>query len=134
MIQRPIRPQFNDAIDRDGKITTIREKPWPIGIPIQLYNWTGRPYNSPQRKTAIVEVIETRPIIIENVGNGNPLRFDYGPCVLGRLLWQTEGFKSAYALDDWFRKFVPRPDDRIERSLMWFKRIQNPSPSLPGME
>lgn len=38
MLKRPVNSRFNDRIRAGIKITTIREKPWPVGKPITLSN------------------------------------------------------------------------------------------------
>jgi hypothetical protein len=40
MIKCPLSPQFSDAVRNGVKTTTIRSKPWPIGRPIMLFNWS----------------------------------------------------------------------------------------------
>ena len=41
MLKRPINSRFRELVLRDEKTTTIRDKPWPVGVPIMLYSWTG---------------------------------------------------------------------------------------------
>lgn len=40
MIKRPLDKRFNAAVLTGKKFTTIRGKPWPVGVPIMLYNWS----------------------------------------------------------------------------------------------
>ena len=56
MIKRPLDPKFSDAVREGRKVTTIREKPWPVGKPIMLYNWSGIPYRSKHIDVASVKV------------------------------------------------------------------------------
>jgi hypothetical protein len=50
MLKRPLNSRFNDAVLANQKITAILDKPWPIGVPIMLYNWTGAAYHNPVLK------------------------------------------------------------------------------------
>ena len=116
MIKRPLNPQFSTAVLEGRKFTTIREKPWPVGVPIMLYNWSGLPYRSKQVDVCPVKVIFTQPITITHWDNGIML-FDY-PC--NWPLWEGEGFDSGDAMDDWFRPLV-KPGQTVFKHLMQFK-------------
>lgn len=63
MHRRPLSWQFNQAVLEGRKISTIRAKRWPIG-PIQLYNWSGKPYASKQENVAVVSVKSCHEILI----------------------------------------------------------------------
>jgi hypothetical protein len=124
MIRRPLDPQFNAAVEAEIKTTTIREKPWPVGVPIMLYNWKGRPYGkgSTQVDVRAVIVRETTPIRLYQTRHGAMGYFYPGdPGNPGtRALWETEGFPSKEAMYDWFRPHV-KPTTTIEKHLMRFE-------------
>jgi hypothetical protein len=117
MIKRPLNPQFSNAVREGRKFTTIREKPWPVGVPIMLYNWSGVAYRSQQIAVAAVIVREVRAVEITHRFGGDML-YIYGP-VKERRLHETEGFASRAELDDWFRPLIKR-GETIEKWLMFF--------------
>ncbi|MCL5460053.1 hypothetical protein M3M33_15560, partial [Loigolactobacillus coryniformis] len=77
MIKRPLNAQFSNAVLEKRKITTIREKPWPVGVPIMLYNWSGAAYRSPQIDVGVVTVSGWWPITIAHTESGE-MRYAYG--------------------------------------------------------
>jgi hypothetical protein len=126
MIKRPLNPEFSSAVLEGRKITTIREKPWPVGKPIMLYNWSGAAYRSKQIDVAAVVVDETGEIDITH-------REDGGMIYAGRLiamflykdgtrLHSAEGFDSRQAMDDWFRSVV-KPGQTVTKHLMRFRLL-----------
>ncbi len=116
MIRRPIDPRFETPVLTRRKISTIREKPWPVDRPIQLYAWTGKAYRSPQRDIAQIQVRSVQPIqITHHVGGA--MSYDYG--YLPNFAWQCEGFNSSAEMDTWFRSVVPEGTTQI-RALMLF--------------
>ena len=141
MLKRPVNSRFNDRIRASIKITTIREKPWPVGKPIMLYNWSGKAYHSPQVNLVAVEVFHTKPITITKAADG---AMSYSPNVVLPLpstltgnemvdpierstirpipLWQCEGFDSQDDMDAWFRA-VLKPGTTTEMHLCRFKII-----------
>lgn len=121
MIKRPLHFQFCDAVREERKITTIRQKPWPIGVPIMLYNWAGPAYRSKQIDVAAVEVIETMPIEISRPEFGG-IHFSIRR-VAGRPLWSCEGFKDQDAMDSWFLAEICA-GDKETRHLMRFRLIK----------
>jgi hypothetical protein len=106
MIKRPLNAMFQTAVKDGQKTTTIRAKPWPIGVPIMLYHWTGKAYRSPQQDVAAIVVSKVQPIIIEQFPSGQ-LVYHY-PDILthGTALWFTEGFNDGHEMDAWFRPLV----------------------------
>lgn len=119
MIKRPLNAQFKPAVLEDRKITTIREKPWPVGVPIMLYHWEGKAYNSPHVDVAVIEVMETCPIEIDHHADGV---MTYAHRIWHpNPLWACEGFKSSEAMDAWFRQVV-KPGRSLTRHLMRFRR------------
>lgn len=117
MIKRPLNARFTELVKSGVKTSTIREKPWRIGIPIMLYNWSGRPYNSPQVDVAPIIVHETRVIRITHMENGVML-YEYGQ-VNENSLHNTEGFSSRDELDAWFRPLIKR-GETVEKAIMFF--------------
>lgn len=116
MIRRPLNERFADAVLEGRKITTIRDNPWPIGKPIMLFSWSGKPYRSKQ--------VEIAPVIVERVE-----RVWIYHNILGFVryshdkLWVTEGFKSSVDMDEWFRGVVKRGDYAV-KSLMRFELLE----------
>lgn len=131
MIKRPVNEGFDLAIFEGRKITTIRDKAWPVGVPIMLYNWSGAPYRSPQIDVAPVVVVETRPITITHHTDGG-MTFSYGSS-LERPLHETEGFESRFTLADWFRPLV-RPGRSVTKHLMRFRLDPDAERDLAGIE
>jgi hypothetical protein len=120
MIKRPLNPRFTAAVLDGRKFTTIREKPWPVGVPIMLYNWSGKAYRSPQINVAAVKVMGYWPIHIEHQKDGEML-YNVG-MENAKPLHEMEGFESREAMDDWFRSVV-KPGYVITRYLMRFSLL-----------
>lgn len=130
MLKRPINARFREPVLRDIKTTTIREKAWPVGVPIMLYSWSGDAYRSKQIDVAAIIVAEVRTIKIQHLRNGE-LRFLPGhfsvpwrkeaPEWEDRWLFETEGFATADELHAWFRPLVKR-GQTVEKTLMLFRR------------
>lgn len=122
MIKRPLHPQFTEAVLAGRKFTTIRDKVWPIGVPIMLYNWSGVAYRSPQIKVAPIQVSGYWPIEIHHHGDGT-MRYIHG-MEHPKPLHETEGFASAAAMDAWFRPLV-KPGHFISKKLMRFRLVKD---------
>ena len=118
MIKRPLNKIFSAAVLEGRKFTTIREKPWPVGVPIMLYNWSGAAYRSKQIDVVPIIVMGFWPIEIAQTEEGI-MRYSYG-MEKAKPLWQTEGFESASALDAWFRPHV-NPGQSVTHQLMEFR-------------
>lgn len=119
MIKRPLNSRFSEKVLRGVKITTIRDKAWPVGTPIMLYSWSGAAYRSNQIDLTAIMVFDTHPITITR--DGNYLAFTIAK-VDGRDLWETEGFESKKDLHEWFLPLV-KPGESITKRLMRFRRI-----------
>ncbi len=119
MIKRPLNVRFREAVLRDEKTTTIRAKPWPVGVPIMLYNWSGAAYRSKQSDVAEVIVKGFWTIRITHMQDG-AVAYECGK-ESGPALYESEGFASQTEMDDWFRPLVER-GRTIEKALMLFKR------------
>ena len=119
MIKRPLNAQFSNAVIEKRKITTIREKPWPVGVPIMLYNWSGAAYRSPQINVASVAVQEVLPITITHLPSGQML-YQYDGFQEADPIWFTEGFESGHDMDEWFRPLV-KPGQSVMKHLMRFR-------------
>lgn len=128
MIKRPLNPRFNRAIIEGRKFTTIRDHPWPVGVPIMLYNWSGVAYRSKQIDVAAITVSGYWPIQITQMQDGR-MRYAYG-MEKNKPLHETEGFDSRAALDDWFRPLV-KPGQTIVKNLMRFRLINCAPPQPP---
>ncbi len=119
MTRRPLNSQFNTATLEDRKLTTIRNKPWPIGKPIQLYNWSGTAYRSKQIDVAVVTVLWTAPITIERIDDKVLFYIDH---IFSKPLWELEGFDSQKSMQDWFLAKLKK-GQRLQQHLMCFQRL-----------
>jgi hypothetical protein len=117
MIKRPLDPRFREDVLAGRKRTTIRDKAWPLGVPIMLYSWSGNPYRSKQYEVAPVVVGEVRSIKITHREDGGML-YAYGEPAK-KPLYETEGFASREEMDAWFRPLVA-PGKTVEKQLMCF--------------
>ena len=117
MIKRPLNSRFSDAFREGIKITTIRDKAWPVGKSVMLYNWSGAAYRSKQMDVAAVTVLASSPVTITRIGDAMTYQIAYewpiGP------LWKTEGFKSQEEMDSWFRPKM-KSGQAIQKALMRF--------------
>ena len=128
MIKRPLNPQFSSAVLEGRKFTTIREKPWAVGVPIMLYNWSGAAYRSKQVDVAAVKVLGYWPITIAKTDAG-AMRYAYG-LETKIPLWEHEGFPSPEALDEWFGAMV-KPGQAITKTLMRFRLLNVQGQTTP---
>jgi len=119
MIKRPLNSRFSGKVKAGIKITTIRCKPWPVGIPIMLYNWTAAAYRSKQRDVTPIIVYDTHPITITRTDDY--VRFSIVK-VDDRELWESEGFDSKEELHEWFFKAL-KPEQTVIYHLMRFRKL-----------
>lgn len=133
MIKRPLHKRFTAAVLEGRKITTIRDKAWPVGVPIMLYNWTGAAYRSKQSDVAPVIVEETTPILIGRVEGESSLMCFHPERSIhrGRLLWSCEGFLSQEDLEEWFRSKM-KPGQWSDKHLMRFRRSNDQGEKSPA--
>lgn len=117
MLKRPLDPRFREPVLAGRKTTTIRDKAWPVGVPIMLYNWSGAAYRSKQMDVAPVVVTGFWTIRITHRPDG-AMAYQCGK-ESGPALHETEGFASQSEMDDWFRPLVKR-GRTIEKTLMRF--------------
>lgn len=120
MIKRPLSRRFNEAVLDGRKFTTIRDKPWPVGVPIMLYNWTGAPYRSKHVNVVPVIVMGFWSIFIRRFPDETML-YAYG-MENSKPLYESEGFESQKELDGWFRQLV-EPGNAIVKTLMRFRLL-----------
>lgn len=118
MLKRPLNPRFTRAVIERTKTTTIRKTPWPVGIPIMLYNWSGAAYRSTHADVATIVVDEVCPIKITHCANGR-MRYSSGRPG-ARALHESEGFDSQAQMDEWFRAVV-KPGKTVVRRIMSFR-------------
>jgi len=131
MIKRPLNMRFKDAVLEGRKVTTIRENAWPVGVPIMLYHWTGKPYRSNHADVAVIEVVHVTPILITHL-TGGEMTYAGGPPEsrnpiyliqpYAHTLWSAEGFASQEEMDAWFRKVV-KHGHQVEQNLMRFRMV-----------
>jgi hypothetical protein len=119
MLKRPLNSRFAAAVLDDKKETTIRDNPWPVGIPIMLYRWSGAPYRSKHIDIAPVVVKGFWTIRITHRADGTMI-YDCGR-ETHRPLYKTEGFSTPKELDDWFRPLVKR-GATVAKALILFRR------------
>ena len=89
MTRRPLNERFANKVLAEIKHTTIRDKAWPMGKPIMLFRWSGKPYRSKQIEVApgdghIVEI----PV---------PDNIDLNYAILLRNLNETETTRQPHA-------------------------------------
>ena len=123
MIKRPLDSRFRELVLADRKTTTIRDRVWPVGVPIMLYNWTGAAYRSKQHDIAPVIVKGFWTIRITHRPDGS-MGYECGK-ESGPPLHETEGFAAQAAMDDWFRPLV-KMGQTAEKTLMRFRRTAWP--------
>ena len=121
MIKRPLNPRFSTAVLEGRKFTTIRKTPWPVGVPIMLYNWSGAAYRSPQVDVAPVIVMGFWTIKIAHLSDNGDMRYAYG-METSTPLYQSEGFNAASEMDEWFRRLV-NPGQILTATLMRFRLL-----------
>jgi hypothetical protein len=121
MIRRPLDPRFREPVLRDVKTTTIRDKVWPVGVPIMLYNWSGAPYRSKQIDVAPVKLRGFWTIRITRLMRGDVMVYQCGKESPPEL-YKSEGFQSQQEMDAWFRPLV-KPGKTIVKTLMLFRRL-----------
>ena len=122
MRKRPLDPSFNQKVLDKIKISTIRDKAWPLNTPFMLYNWSGKPYRSKQVDVAAVEVTASNPLVVTHNKDGSITFLFQNAFRLPRPLFECEGFESKEAMDDWFRKVIPK-GRRGGKYLMQFKLL-----------
>lgn len=118
MIRRPINAQFNVKVLNGQKTTTIRTRPWPVGVPIMLYNWAGLPYRSRQVDVCEIVVKGFWTVRITHRMDGGMI-YAYGRAS-DTPIHETEGFDSRSKMDEWFRPLV-KPGQTIEKYLTLFR-------------
>lgn len=121
MTKRPLDRRFRQRVENLVKVTTIRNKPWKLGVPIMLYHWTGAAYRSKQENFRAVTVVEARPIQITRTVLGMGY-WENGTDEFIEGLWKTEGFDSQAEMDDWFRRLV-KPGEVATKWLMRFRLV-----------
>jgi len=119
MIKRPLNARFSGPVLAGKKTTTIRDKAWPVGVPIMLYNWSGAAYRSKQIDVAAVVVKGFWTIRITHRPDG-AMAYECGK-ESGPALYESEGFASQDEMDEWFRPLV-KPGRTVEKTLMLFRR------------
>jgi len=132
MHRRPISPQFNDAICEGRKVTTIRRSPWPVGVPIQLYNWSGKPYASKQVPVAVVMCRGHNPVTIQRDAEGAVSFGVWGQknkSIDAEQLTKWEGFACQEDLEAWFRRLV-KPGKPLVQFLNRFELFASIPPAL----
>jgi len=119
MIRRPLHIRFADEVPSERKTTTLRDKAWPVGVPIMLYHWLGRPYHSKQLDCAAIVVVETQVIQITRTVLGMGY-WKNGTDEFIEGLWRTEGFRCQADMNDWFSPLV-KCGQTVEKHLMRFR-------------
>lgn len=123
MIRRSINARFEQPVLEGRKTTTIRDKPWPVGVPIQLFRWEGKAYRSKQINVAVIEVRSVSHMDISESAYPPHLKYDFAAAMVSSpKLWETEGFTSKEDMDDWFRPLV-KPGQTLHQHLMHFRVI-----------
>jgi hypothetical protein len=120
MIKRACNPRFREEILEERKTTTIRNTAWEIGIPIMLYEWSGKPYKSPHKDVAAVIVHKVEMIDITHDDGG--MSYYKKGTGIRLFLWRHEGFESQADMDEWFSKVV-KLGETVTKPLMHFRLL-----------
>lgn len=120
MIKRSIHSRFVSPVLAGKKTTTIRDKTWPVGKPIMLFAWSGKPYRSPHSDVCAVMVRGYWTVRITHSEDGT-MHYECGR-VSEVPLFVCEGFSTQEEMDTWFRAVVPR-GTTTEKKLMNFAII-----------
>ena len=109
MIKRPLDKRFGAKVLAGVKRSTIRDKVWPMGVPIMLYSWPGRAYEKGVKHidVAVVMVQHVEKVILFKVGDEVKYSTANGQELTKSLLAEVEGFGSVEEMDAWFRPLVP---------------------------
>lgn len=115
--------RFRQPILEEVKFTTIREKPWPIGVPIMAYEWLGTPYRSKQAEICPVIAEKTTLIEIWTCVKGEAITFTPAKKIHGDVpLWKCEGFHDEREMKDHFLSKLG-PDQKVTMHLIRFRRL-----------
>lgn len=128
MIKRPLNSRFNGAVHALRKITTIREKSWPVGKPVMIYNWSGKAYHSPQSDVTAVMVLESQPITITKQADGI-MTYTHAMHLPSKL-WHCEGFQSQEDMDAWFSAKM-KSGQTIIKTIIKFQKIERGLATAP---
>lgn len=122
MLKRPLHSRFGASVTTGRKTTTIRATPWPTGVPIQLYHWSGKPYRSPQVNLAggIIQVETVHHIRITHLRDGRMVYMVDPGRTYHEPLYRSEGFDTPEDMSTWFRPLV-KPGLTIIQHLMTFR-------------
>lgn len=100
---RLFKPRFARLVEDRQKFQTVR--PWPKRVPcvgdrIDLREWSGKPYRSPQRKLYVGVITGISALEIDEMG----MLFNDGDRVWAADEFaKADGFKFYNELVDWFR-------------------------------
>jgi len=117
MIKRPLNARFREKVPLGIKVTTIRDKAWPLRVPIMLYSWSGKAYASKHDDLCAVRAVFSCPIMITHDEGGRMFYEPEATLVFARPLWSLEGFESQDDMDHWFRSKMKR-GQCVEKALM----------------
>ena len=131
MLKRPLNSRFSELVLAEKKTTTIRDKLWPIGVPIMLYNWSGAAYRSTQIDVAPVVVKGFWTIYITH-HEGGAMAYECGK-TSAPALYESEGFATQNEMDEWFRPLV-KPGQTVAKVLMRFRRSNTHAETGPRRE
>ena len=117
MIRRSINSRFKRKVLDGVKVTTIRDKAWPLGKQVMLFVWTGAPYRSKQENVVSVVVDEVHPVKIFR-GYDDVMSYTVNEPLFAPL-WELEGFDSQMDMDKWFRPLL-KQNEEVEKWLSRF--------------
>lgn len=122
MIRRSFNTRFRQPILDGIKTTTIRDKAWPVNVPIMAFDWYALPYRSKQVEIHPIIVEETTTIRIGRVEGETGMMCYHAEKGIhrGRVLWQCEGFHSQEDMDLWFSTTL-KPGEWVDKTLHRFR-------------
>lgn len=120
MLKRPLKTHFREKVLKGIKTTTLRDTPWPIGKPIMLYSWSGKPYRSKQDDLVPVEVLDINQVVITHFKITEMIVY-WG---YTNECWHKEGFDSQKDMDNYFKSCI-KPGKNVTKYMMTFKVIRD---------
>ena len=123
MIKRSFQRRFRTPVRQAIKTTTIRDKPWPVGVRIMAFSWEAKPYRSKHADICPIIVERTEPILLTFQQGGDAVLYHLpqGPWENPRPLWATEGFNSQEDMDSWFLKIPGKKPKFLSKHLIHFR-------------
>ena len=108
---RTFKPRFAQLVQSGAKKQTVRQTPKVVPLPgdtLDAREWTGRPYNSPQRKLGEFPILQCSPITIDENGITTEFVHFHDPALagmVGKAVSYSAGSADGFAIRDGFSTF-----------------------------